>query len=39
MSESLFDITEAHLNTGLRGFPVGTVRMDEWDLVDMSGLL
>ena len=28
MSESnvLFNITETHLNTGLRGFPVGTVR-------------
>ena len=28
MSDSnvLFSITEAHLNTGLRGFPVGTVR-------------
>ena len=25
-SKVLFEITEAHLNTGLRGFPVGTVR-------------
>ena len=25
-SEVLFEVTRAHLNTGLRGFPVGTVR-------------
>lgn len=25
-SKVLFEVTEAHLNTGLRGFPVGTVR-------------
>ncbi|MFT5583995.1 MAG: citrate synthase [Cognaticolwellia sp.] len=25
-NEVLFEITQAHLNTGLRGFPVGTVR-------------
>ncbi|RME24530.1 MAG: citrate (Si)-synthase [Deltaproteobacteria bacterium] len=27
----LFEITEAHLNTGLRGFPVGTVRTSRVD--------
>lgn len=27
----LFEITEAHLNTGLRGFPVGTVRTSKVD--------
>ena len=26
MSDSLFEVTEKHLNTGLRGIPVGTVR-------------
>jgi citrate synthase len=31
MSESLFEITEAHLNTGLRGFPVGTCRTSKVD--------
>ena len=31
MSDSLFDIKEAHLNTGLRGFPVGTVRTSRVD--------
>ena len=27
----LFEITENHLNTGLRGFPVGTVRTSRVD--------
>ena len=31
MSEMKFEITENHLNTGLRGFPVGTVRTSRVD--------
>ena len=31
MSDALFQITENHLNTGLRGFPVGTVRTSKVD--------
>lgn len=31
MSDSLFEITSKHLNTGLRGFPVGTVRTSRVD--------
>ena len=31
--ESLFSITQAHLNTGLRGFPVGTCRTSAVDPV------
>ena len=31
MSDALFQITENHLNTGLRGFPVGTVRTSRVD--------
>jgi citrate synthase len=31
MSDALFHITENHLNTGLRGFPVGTVRTSRVD--------
>jgi len=36
MAEVLFEITEAHLNTGLRGFPVGTCRTSRAD--PMKGL-
>ncbi|MGC6506860.1 MAG: citrate (Si)-synthase [Myxococcota bacterium] len=31
MSDTLFEITSNHLNTGLRGFPVGTVRTSRVD--------
>ena len=31
MSDTLFEITTNHLNTGLRGFPVGTVRTSRVD--------
>ena len=31
MAETLFEITEKHLNTGLRGIPVGTVRTSSVD--------
>ena len=31
MSDTLFEITTKHLNTGLRGFPVGTVRTSRVD--------
>ena len=31
MSDTLFEITEKHLNTGLRAFPVGTVRTSRVD--------
>ncbi len=36
MAEVLFEITEDHLNTGLRGFPVGTCRTSKAD--PMKGL-
>ena len=36
MSDALFEITKEHLNTGLRSFPVGTVRTSRVD--PMSGL-
>ena len=31
MSDTLFEITEGHLNTGLRGYPVGTCRTSKVD--------
>ena len=34
MSDALFNITENHLNTGLRGFPVGTVRTSRVDPIE-----